>query len=144
MTETVLGVFARANHPEGYGFCQGLDMSRGGQHLRAKAHGYVVVIVKCADWDELNAVKAKLGEFHYEDDPDRPGFRRPMMPPGVDPWKRGDAWYAGPYEMVWAAAVEFAAYAAMNMNGMPIKLGERPSYGDNRALAYLDASEVLA
>lgn len=139
----VLGVFARANHPVGYGFCQGVDMSEGARHLGATAHGYIVVIVKCVDWDELRVVKDKLAEQRYEDDPDRPGRRRPMMPPGLDPWTRGDAWYAGPYEMVWAAAVTLEAYASMNLHGMPIALGERPSYGDNRALAYLEASEVL-
>lgn len=127
---TVLGVFARANHPEGYGQGQ-------------RAHGYVVVVVQCDDWDELAAVDAKLSRPHYEPDPDRPGLNRPMMPPGVDPWKRGDAWYAGPYELVWASAVERVREARpMNLK-FGITLGDRPSYGDNRAMAYLAASEVL-
>lgn len=135
----ILGVFARANHPEGYGFCQGLDMSQGAQHRGATAHGYVVVVVECAGWDELDAVKARLLRQDYGD-PD-PSTGRKLLP-GFDPWKRGDKWYAGPYELVFAADVDAVA-EARPMYGVPLTLGDRPQYGDNRAMAYLAASEVL-
>lgn len=137
---TVIGVFARADHPEGYGFCQGLDMSNYGRHLGAKAHGYVVVVVNCEDWAELGLVRDVLSEHRYN----RSG-ERPVELPGFDPWDRGDRWYAGPYELVWSADVA-DVFEARPMNWfqtMPLSLGDRPSYGDNRAMAYLSAEEVL-
>lgn len=136
----VLGVFARPNHPEGYGQCRG-ETNSFGQHVQAGAHGYIVVVVQCCDWDELDAVKKPLLRQDY-------GERGPTgdrkLLPGFDPWKRGDKWYAGPYELVFGVEVSDLIEArAMNFYGTPLALGDRPSYGDNRAMAYLDASEVL-
>lgn len=136
----VLGVFARPNHPEGYGQCHG-ETNNYGQHVNAKAHGYIVVVVQCADWDELDAVKERLMRYDYgEFDP---STGRKLLP-GFDPWRRGDYWYAGPYELVFSTEInDVLEVRGMNFYGVPLTLGDRPSYGDNRAMAYLDASEVL-
>lgn len=44
----ITGVFARANHPSGYGFPGG------------KAHGYSVISIRCEDEAELSEVKKYL------------------------------------------------------------------------------------
>lgn len=135
----ILSVHARANHPTGYGWCSGVNQDGRSHQINGPAHGYVVVVVRCESWDEVRAVRDRLAEQPY----DRSG-ERPEKLPGFDPWRRGDEWYAGPYEMVWAAEVEGIGEVRGMYDGLPpIAVGDRPSYGDNRAMAYLDAAEVL-
>lgn len=144
---SVLGVFCRPNHPRGYGNCGGLDevwagryytaRDQVGYHMSGTAHGYVTVVVLSADWEQHGAVVLRLAE------------------PSADPWKRGDGWYGGPYEPVWAMEGEFSDVAdhgykhsrwggtASRNPGRPFLLGEADTYGDNRACAFLAAEDVL-
>lgn len=127
----MIGVFARADHPKGYGICRG-HISEYGHHQEAEAHGYVVVIVECKDMRELKDVMHVLQKREYAD-------QKPL--PGWDPWARGDAWYAGPYEFLWATDSPLGP--TIDRYGNLIDLGVKPSYGDNRALAFLSAEEIL-
>lgn len=116
----VLGVFARANHPKGWGH-------------EAGAHGYVIVVVECASWAQLDDVVFALGSYDYKDG-------KPLW--GYDPWHRNDAWFAGPYELTWAAETDVhLARGQSKFHTMAI--GQLWSYGDNRAVAYMKAEDVL-
>lgn len=135
---TVIGVFARANHPVGYGGFYGKNYR--GEDDQTAAHGYVVVVVRCRDFDQLEAVRTVLGNQPLG--AFDPSMGREYLV-AFDPWGRGDKWYAGPYELVWAAKVADVDEVRGMYPHSCSTVGDRPSYGDNRAMAYLDASEVL-
>ena len=49
----MIGIYARANHPTGYGMADG------------EAHGYVVLLVRCQDRETVEAVSEKLARGFY-------------------------------------------------------------------------------
>jgi hypothetical protein len=74
---TLYGVFARADHPSGYGYPDG------------RAHGYVTLFVGCDDAEQLLEVAARL--------------TRPFLgPPNVATYSEGrlGEWYGGTFQFI--------------------------------------------
>jgi hypothetical protein len=118
----VIGVFARPNHPSGYG--------TGGD--TRTAHGYVVILVRCKDDGELAAVQKRLstkglGDEHF----------------GPANW--WSTWYGGQMDLV--AMLPKADQAVVVNPGwgyyIPRSDITKASIGDNRYVAVIDAGEIL-
>ena len=112
----IIGVFARRDHPAGYGFGE-------------RAHGYVVVLVECADVAELRRVEENL-DRHYQTP------------------SRADGWYSGPMDLVATVTADgIAAISAVGhwdpRSGRYFGLRPSRSLGDNRFVACYTAAEVL-
>ena len=114
----VIGLFARADHPRGYGFGDGT------------AHGYSVLLVRCKDRKELELVKKRLEAPFY-------GIE------GAHYYSDGamGEWYGGRFELIAlfpGNKVELRAFLDWKQTGRAF------SVGDNRFYALFEASEVLA
>ena len=142
----ILAVFARETHPPGYGGISGIagcPNYRAPENVRMHqqsaldrgarpAHGYVILVVECADIEELAKVTERLHEWW-----EYPG--------------RNDGWYGGSFDLVWHGEIEavMAAHRTFQIDHgklgatFPIPIGQANSYGDNRACAYLDALDIL-
>lgn len=134
---SVLGIFCRPDHPEGYGQCGG----RHGvyDHSTGTAHGYVTLVVQCEDWIELNAVRDRLQATRVVEIGTQATFGNP---PARWDWEhRDDGWYGGRFELVFATASSYGG--GYDSNGNRIEPGRFITYGDNRAMAYLTGKEVL-
>lgn len=126
----IVGVFCRVNHPAGYGgfpdvppdalagLREDFYKTQRGQRgeLRSGAHGYVTLVVQCANMTELAAVETRLKFwFRWAD--------------------RDDLWYGGTFDLVSSVEVPGA---------LPATDGpEWRSKGDNRAVALISAAYVL-
>lgn len=102
-------LFARPSHPRGWGFQDG------------KAHGYVVLLIRCQDYVEVKAVRDKL-------------TRWPGLP---EPYGHPYAWFGGVMDFL--GTVEAVGYDVFNSGGR----SESLCIGDNRYLGILTAKEVL-
>lgn len=113
----MIGVFARANHPEGWGYPPPESGGPGGT-----AHGYVVVLVQCSSDRVLEAVKTKLAM----------GFA------GVpaDSYSQGDLgkWFGGQFDYLYSTPSD-----ELDLVGHPFSCR-----GDNRFVGIYGADEVLA
>jgi hypothetical protein len=111
-------VFARPNHPDGWGICCGGTEHK--DHVGGTAHGYVLALVQCSTMDEAELVKNKLQDF-----------------PGLKWDDRTDDWYGGPMDLV----------AVVPSLALPQHASRSPwawaSIGDNRACAILRAEDIL-
>lgn len=130
-------LFARSDHPLGYGFPQAVT-DPDGHPLRlsnstvvygpqATAHGYVVIAVICSPGPEAEAVVARMAK----------GFKgKPRGTYGEG--YLGD-WYGGRFDCV--AVIEGGEY---DITGWPPEYDQkRRSIGDNRFFGVWHASEVL-
>lgn len=130
-------LFARADHPMGYGFPVAatnpdgsvVRLAGGGVACvsQAKAHGYVVLAVECEVGDEAERVVAKMAQgFH--------GRTTGTYAEGY----LGD-WYGGRFDCV--AVVEGTKD---DISSWPPEMNrDRVSYGDNRFFGVWTAAEVL-
>ena len=118
---SIVGVFARPDHPVGYGFL------RHGETY-GQAHGYVVLFVRCADEEELEKTKQRLSIEAYS---------RPFY--GVEPvqghyymygWL--GEWYGGRFD-----------YLATVPDGVEFHNMPFVSLGDNRFVGLYEAKDVL-
>lgn len=119
----MIAVFARANHPPGWGY------GPVGDEKGSRAHGYVVLFVRCADEAELDAVHRRMTirDFHGIE-----GARH-YFDGALDP--NGHEWFGGRFELI-ATAPDVSLDA--------ISSGQRfCCRGDNRMVALYDAGEVL-
>jgi hypothetical protein len=121
----VIGLFARADHPKGWGYqCDAQGYG--------KAHGYVVLLVACRDDDELALVEERLRDFRspfhgrFESGPYSEGYL--------------GEWFGGCFDLV----------AKLNAGEHSIVVGPwQPEprliicKGDNRLIAQFTAEEVL-
>lgn len=116
----ITAVFARADHPHGWGF-----VDHEGQ---GRAHGYVVLLVSCDTHVDVTNVERRLRHAFAGTD------EKPLQYP----------WYGGMFDLV--AMVETPSppgYFAAVMDRAGRAMTWR-SYGDNRAAAWYTANEVLA
>lgn len=112
-------LFARADHPEGYGFSG-----------TTRAHGYAVLVVSCETVADTEAVKRRCAEA--------PVFlsREATVSGFAGHHLIVDEWYGGRFDYIGAIAGTYA----LNRNGS--MFGES-SYGDNRYFGIVDANTVL-
>lgn len=115
---SVVGIFARADHPEGWGMA------------RNTAHGFVVIGVRCADADELQAVWRKLADGWS-------GIEgaTTYSAGALDP--NGHRWFGGRFQLI-ATATDFEVISFSSAS---------PRFnclGDNRFVGVYEADEVLA
>lgn len=113
------GLFARADHPFGYGYAiTGESMG--------KAHGFVVIAVECADDDELKHVRDKLAFDGFEGTGESRNYGSGWM----------GEWYGGKFDFV--GILDGFRLA-------PGGFGEERfrSFGDNRYAGIYTAAEVL-
>lgn len=114
---STVGVFARADHPQGWGF-----VAPGEEYGRA--HGYVVLFVCCADMHELEMVAHRLAR---QDFVGKPGAT--YLTGALDPG--GRQWFGGRFD--WIATVP----------DVHLDRGPFMCRGDNRMVAVYDAPDVL-
>lgn len=147
----MIAIFARANHPYGYGFGSGPD-NRGG------AHGYIVIGVRCRSQKEVDRVIK-----HIQDEGlDLPDEGRNIYPHGV-PERRYDRkvnmyynlpsntdtpvirWYSGgPYDWDYLFTVHGNKVDNPGSRETTGAQFDSKSRGDNRFTWVYDADEVLA
>jgi hypothetical protein len=145
----IYAVFCRSYHPRGYGgfsdnvkmpnetydeFRQRVDRKWAISHRDPPyfdaAHGYVTLVVTCANTPQLERVTERLQRYWQWPD-------------------RGDTWYSGTFDRVWAVNAlsldDENRAMSKDMRGLHTFLpGEYRSYGDNRACAYLTYEQVMA
>lgn len=109
----VMALYARADHPEGYG--QG-----------KRAHGYVVLMVRCRDEDEVARV-SKVMASDFKGKPEG-GYNDGAL---LD-------WYGGNFDLL--AILPGAEYAHLTFPGPNMRF---VSKGDNRFVGLYTADEVL-
>lgn len=130
----MIALFARANHPLGYGYGPWVSNGTG------RAHGYVVVGVRCRNRTQLRAVVAHVRDagldlpdegrrIYPASQPEKP-YQRTVWAEGVVRWYSG-----GPNDwdylfMVPGNTVEWPA-------------PNRYSRGDNRFVCVYEAKDVL-
>jgi hypothetical protein len=116
-------LLARADHPEGYGFPNGLGT--------ATAHGYSLLVVACDEAVEMEEVKLRCtaGPIFFRITPTVIGLgqRQNLMT---------DEWYGGKFDFVGCVV----GSCAFNRNG--VGFGES-SYGDNRYFGIVDAATII-
>lgn len=121
-TDTV-GVFARADHPLGWGLA-GRPDEQGHHEQGHRAHGYVVLFVRCADEDELEIVRQRL-------------FTKPfygLADAGTYYGGNLREWFGGRFDLIAIAPAVDLPYAT----------GRFQCRGDNRMVGVYEAAEVLA
>lgn len=109
----IVGIFARADHPQGWGFAR---PGEGGT-----AHGYVVLFVRCPDEDTLGRVVNRLGTLPFYGNEAAAQY--------------GDGnlreWFGGRFDYI-ATCPDVA-----------VPMGPFVCRGDNRMIAVYDAEDVL-
>jgi hypothetical protein len=110
----VVGVFARADHPHGWGF-----VTPGEHHGRA--HGYVVLFVRCDDSAQLAQVAERLARQDFTGKPDTQYSRGGLS-----------HWFGGRFELLATAP------------DVDVPYGPFSCRGDHRMIAVYDAADVLA
>lgn len=122
----VIGVFARANHPQGYGHGpwtpQGVGM----------AHGYVVLLVACRDDDVLALVEERLQDH-------RSPFHGRFESGAYNEGHLGE-WFGGQFELI--AKVNAPEHSIVVGPWQPEPL-LMLCKGDNRFIGQFTAEEVL-
>jgi hypothetical protein len=123
----MIAVFARADHPRGYGFADG------------RAHGYSVVFVRCRNRREVAAVSKRMQDYNHPfyglEAPD------PRQYYGSPAYSHLSDWYGGRFELlavVPGMKIDHATY------GGAITESRFMSRGDNRYSGIFEAAEVLA
>lgn len=121
---TVVAVFCRIDHPDGY--------AMGGKQGKG-AHGYVTLVVECLDFPQVKRVAKHLHDVGFE-----------------WPGRGGDGWYDGKFDLVFSREAELRTVNTAWLGPLPgmagtnkAAPGDNKSLGDNRAVAYLDASHIL-
>ena len=141
---SVIGIFCRTSHPAGYGGFPDVPSGapkdedakyrhwRKGPEQFAGAHGYVTLLIECADDDELQLVINQMSRkwFNWQD--------------------RNDLWYSGNFDFVCSITgggrTGFSSFTVGTNYRTNYRRVIAPSWlslGDNRALAYLMAEEAL-
>lgn len=131
----IIGVFCRRDHPPGYGKYSGHFYAAPAEVFQENtddegywcgAHGYVTLLVNCEDHNELQRVQDAVSTYWQ--------------------WpERNDVWYSGPFDLVGALhGVDVIAEILWSANLATIV--DRPQYrslGDNRAVAFLNAKDIV-
>jgi hypothetical protein len=122
----VIGVFARADHPQGYGYGPWTPQGVG------RAHGYVVLLVTCRDDDELALCEERLRDTRYP-------FHGSIESGNYSEGRLGE-WFGGTFDLI----------AKLNASEHSIVVGPwQPEpllllcKGDNRFVGQFTAEEVL-
>lgn len=116
----MIAVYARADHPKGYGFGDG------------RAHGYVVLFVRCKSRKEVEAVSKRLSQWN-----------NPFLGPQVEPYYsngRLGEWYGGLFELLAVLPGNKIDHLGYGM----FPHGRFASRGDNRFTGVYEAEEVLS
>lgn len=113
----IVGIFTRADHPLGWGFVQPGDAT-------GRAHGYVLLFVRCDDDETLTAVQRRLS-------------LKPFHGVGDGSYFDGNLgeWFGGRFELVATAPDISLDKIAPNV--------QFACRGDNRMVAVFDAAAVL-
>ena len=115
--QIMIGVFARPDHPPGYG----MPGREGENGLRA--HGYIVVFVNCPDEQTLQRVRDKL-----------------RLDGLNEPFGHTYAWYGGRMDLVGVVPEGSMTQVLPD----PWFIGhKRVSLGDNRFTGIYEATEIL-
>lgn len=125
LEDGVTGVFARSDHPQGYG------MVRQGE-IYGRAHGYSVIYVRCADEAELAEVAKRLSLWN-----------KPFHGLQVHGYGNGQMgeWYGGLFDLI--AIIPGHALKIASWQSKPDEEQRFRSLGDNRFTGIYTAEEVL-
>jgi hypothetical protein len=110
----IVGIFARADHPMGWG------QTQPGENI-GTAHGWVIVFVRCADEDTLGRVVNRLVMRPFYGNEAGVGYAQGNLL----------EWYGGRFDYI-ATCPDVA-----------VPMGPFVSRGDNRMIAVYDAEDVL-
>lgn len=130
----LVAIFARADHPEGWGFPQvdGFDAERGAYYLtkaHAPAHGYSVIAVRCGDQDELDAVCAQLRTQPFLGIAEARSYGEGAL----------GAWFGGRFDHILTLSAE-----QIELTGPDQRVGRFFCLGDNRCAMLFEAGEILS
>lgn len=131
----MVAIFCRSSHPSGYGGFHGyMGAAPAEVHQWADparpdltgAHGYVTLVVECEDKDEVERVRTRV-QYYWQ-------------------WpNRWDTWYSGPFDLVAVmhgveviSEILWSANMTQKVSGQQLR-----SIGDNRAVAFLEAKDIL-
>jgi hypothetical protein len=114
----IVGIFARADHPEGWGFP---IRKPDGTIASGTAHGYVVIFVRCPDEDTLGHVVNRLVQRPFYGD------------------ERSDQYNAGNLHGWFGGRFDYIATCP----DVAVPMGPFACRGDNRMVAVYDAEDVL-
>lgn len=126
-------LFARADHPPGWGYpkIDSYDQERGAYLLSdpsARAHGYSLVAVRCADDRQAGEVIGRMASgFHGLD--------------GQGQYVHGHLgdWFGGSFDLV----AKLRSESDIDMRLIPGADSRFVTAGDNRFIGIFDAAEVL-
>jgi len=123
----LLALFARADHPLGWGYPQVTSYDKESESYLVKephgtGHGYSVMAVKCADENQVKEVSQRLSQ----------GFKGVGSETVYALGWLGD-WFGGRFEHLATFPVEDFPYKTPSLNNA----------GDNKAMAFYDAQEIL-
>lgn len=123
----MIAVFARADHPKGWGMPEG------------RAHGYVTLFVRCEDDTELEDVRERLRRYPgwsgVGDDTD--GYWHGRLDPGY-------SWFGGQFDFVGSLPCETVELPHALERGPGGDADRFLCVGDNRFIGFYEAAEVLA
>jgi hypothetical protein len=135
---TLIAVFARANHPVGYGYGPWNNGS-------GRAHGYVVIGVRCADQRQVQAVIDEIakngldapdrGRQIFTDGRPKQRYQRSVWSDGVQRWYSG-----GPNDWDYLVTIAGERIAISDSD----RFNQSGSKGDNRFFSIYQADEVLS
>lgn len=123
----MIAVFARFNHPEGWGFP---IYKEGTPPITGKAHGYVVIAVTYEGDEELKALKGKLMEYPN-------GFQG--KPENGNLYNEGylGEWFGGQFDYLFSVQGLGVQWPFEHV------MGDYQCRGDNRFVGMYDAKDIL-
>lgn len=136
----MIAVFARANHPLGWGMPVPPSQGNAGGH--GTAHGYVVLLVRCKK-QQIAAITARMNDFRK---------RFEGIPKAEDSWggySEGQlgTWFGGQFELIAVLpgnVVEIADFWYGKEKPPTVRAQRFWCRGDNRFVGLFEADEVLS
>lgn len=125
----MIAVFARINHPEGWGFPV---YKEGSPPTSATAHGYVVVAVRYTKEETLEAVKSKLMKY--------PNGFEGIVKEKNNLYGEGflGTWFGGQFDYLFSVPdADEVLWPGVHVGG------QYQCRGDNRFVGLYDANEIL-